>query len=73
MTGLKDKPVCGWMPSLKVSFTKQDVGTMGIGACTCSHQLQLPVPLHLQDAMPPRSVFFDLFDKSFPDQFFGKA
>lgn len=73
VTGLDSMPVCGWYPPLTVTFIKQQVEFMGIGACTCSHQLQLPIPLNITDSMPSRKVIFDLFNKSFPDEFFGKA
>ena len=73
VTGLEEMPACGWNPPLEIAFIKQDVDIMGVGASTCIHQLQLPVPLTPIDPMPSRKILFDLFNKSFADEFFGKV
>ncbi|XP_063959776.1 uncharacterized protein LOC135155090 [Lytechinus pictus] len=72
VTGLSNKPVCGWQPPLSVAFVRQDMSTVGIGASTCSHELHLPIPRNHTQSLPSRNVFFSLFCASFPDEFFGK-
>ena len=71
VTGLSHVPVCGWQPPLTITFFKPPV--MGIGASTCSHELQLPIPYQATETLPSRDELFQLFDNSFPDQFFGNA